>query len=71
MEHLTSQLSSPGTDGDFDVHLAMYVMTNQNGPCFVRVNRRAEVQTQMFVGEVITCYRVLVPGNVNDTITGG
>jgi hypothetical protein len=38
----------------------MYVMTNQNGPCFVHVNRRAEVQTQMFFGEVIACYRVLV-----------
>ena len=45
----------------------MYVMTNQNGPCFVRVNRRAEVQTQMFVGER---YRVLVPGNTKDTIIG-
>jgi hypothetical protein len=29
---------------------------------------RAEVQTQMFVGGVIACYCVLVPGNVNDTI---
>jgi hypothetical protein len=49
----------------------MYVMTNQNGPCFVRINRRADVQTQMFVGGVIECYRVLIQGNINDTITGG
>ena len=44
-------MSSSWEDKDFDVHLVMYVMTNQNRPCFVRVNRRAEVQTQMFVGE--------------------
>jgi hypothetical protein len=34
----------------------MYVMTNQNGPCFVRDNRQAEVQTQMFVEKVIACW---------------
>ena len=48
----------------------MYVMTNQKSPCFVRVNRRAKVQTQMLVGEVIACYRAMVPGNVKDTISG-
>jgi hypothetical protein len=40
-----------------DDHLSMYVTINQNGPCIVcivvSVNWRAEVQTQMFVGEVI------------------
>jgi len=47
-----------------DDHFSMYVMTNQKGPCFIGVNRRVEVQTQMLVGEVIACYRVMVPVNV-------
>ena len=53
-----------------DDHFSMYVMTDQIGPCFVHVNQGAEVQTQMLVGEVIACYRVLVPGNVKDIISG-
>ncbi len=50
-DYLHISVYSAQQDLSGDGHLAMYVMTNQNGPCFVRVNRRAEVQTQMFVGE--------------------
>ena len=53
-----------------DVHLTIYVMTNQNGPCSVRVNQRADVQTQRFFGEVIVWSLVLVPAIEKDTFSG-
>jgi hypothetical protein len=69
-DYLRISAHSAQQDLSGDDHSSMYVMTNQKSPCFVHVNRRAEVQTQMLVREVIACYRVMVSGNIKDTISG-